>query len=100
MTNVITVIGEYIKPYQTTIIAVFTFIIFTLLAYYAYLKYYLPYMEKDKSSDVANQNNRQQIVNIYFFFVDWCPQCKTAKPEWTNFKIQYHDTDVNGYTIK
>ena len=100
MTNVITVIGEYIKPYQTIIIAVFTFIIFTLLAYYAYLKYYLPYMEKDKLSDVANQNNRQKIVNIYFFFVDWCPHCKTAKPEWTNFKIQYHDTDVNGYTIK
>ena len=100
MANVINVISEYLKPYQTMIIAVVTFIIFSLLAYYAYVNYYLPHMEKDKSSDVANQNNRIKIVNIYFFFVDWCPHCKTAKPEWTSFKIKYHDTEVNGYTIK
>jgi len=100
MANIISVLSEYIRPYQTALIAVFTFFIFCGLAYYAYINYYLPYQEKQKSADVANQQNRTKIANIFFFFVDWCPHCKTAKPEWNNFKIQYNDTEVNGYIIK
>jgi len=100
MANIINVIIDLLKPYQTTIIAFFSLIIFSLLAYYAYNNYYLPYQKKMKSADVANNPNRLKIVNIFFFFVDWCPHCKTAKPEWNNFKIQYNDREVNGYKIK
>jgi len=100
MPGVINVISNSLRPYQTVIIAVVAFIIFAALAYYVYLNYYLPSQEKEKSSDVANQPNRRKIANIYFFFVDWCPHCKTAKPEWNNFKLQYNNTDVNGYIVK
>ena len=100
MANVITVISEFVRPYQTAIISVIVFFIFIGLAYYAYINYYIPFKEREKGSDVANSQNRTKIANIYFFFVDWCPHCKTAKPEWNNFKIQYNDTEVNGYKIK
>lgn len=100
MANIINVIIENLRPYQTMILFVSTFIIFSLLAYYSYINYYLPYQKREKSSDVANQPNGKKIVNIYFFFVDWCPHCKTAKPEWNNFKIKNNNTDINGYTIK
>jgi thiol-disulfide isomerase/thioredoxin len=100
MANIINVIVEKLQPYQQTILIILTFIIFSGLAYYAYINYYLPYQEKLKASDIANNPNRIKIANIFFFFVDWCPHCKTAKPEWNNFKIQFNDKEVNGYTIK
>jgi len=100
MANIITVIGEKLKPYNTIIISCFIFVVFIALAYYAYKKYFLPRQEKNKMSDVANVNSRKRIANIFFFYVDWCPHCKTAKPEWNNFKINFDNSDINGYTIK
>ena len=35
-----------------------------------------------------------------FFHVDWCPHCKTALPEWENFKKQFNNKEVNGYITK
>jgi len=100
MANVITVISDFLRPYYNIILAVFIFFIFTALAYFSYYQYYLPYLENKKLSDMANANGRKKIVNIFFFFVDWCPHCKTAKPEWNNFKVQFNNTEKNGYLIK
>ena len=100
MANVITAISEFLIPYSNIIIAVLVFFIFVALAYFAYYKYYLPYLETKELSDMANTNGRKKIVNIFFFFVDWCPHCKTAKPEWNNFKLQYNNTEKDGYIIK
>ena len=33
------------------------------------------------------------------FYVDWCPHCKTAKPEWDKVKQQYNGKTINGTTI-
>ena len=38
-----------------------------------------------------------QTAELMFFFADWCPHCKTAKPIWQDLKAT-HKT-VNGYTI-
>jgi thiol-disulfide isomerase/thioredoxin len=100
MVNIVNAIGEKLKPYSNTIISVVVLIIFILVAYYVYKNYFLPYQEKNKMSDVANSNQRKKVANILFFFVDWCPHCKTAKPEWNNFKLQFNNIEVNGYTIK
>ena len=45
------------------------------------------------------------IVEIYFFWVDWCPcpHCKNVKPEWIAFTEEYDEesgNSKNGYTIK
>ena len=34
-----------------------------------------------------------------FFYTDWCPHCKTAKPEWENLKQEYQGKTINGYSI-
>jgi len=100
MANVITVLSDYLRPYANIILSVFVFFIFVALGFYAYNNYYVPYSEKQKLADMANANGRKKIANIYFFFVDWCPHCKTAKPEWNNFKLQYNNTERGGYIIK
>ena len=33
------------------------------------------------------------------FTVDWCPHCKTAKPEWEQLKAEYKDKKINGYKV-
>jgi len=100
MANVLTVISEALKPYANIIIVVFIFFIFVALGFYGYNKYYIPYAERQVLADTANANGRKKIANIYFFFVDWCPHCKTAKPEWNTFKLRHNNTEKGGYMIK
>ena len=38
-------------------------------------------------------------MDIYFFYTEWCPHCKTAKPIWADFKAQMGETKVNGATL-
>jgi thiol-disulfide isomerase/thioredoxin len=49
--------------------------------------------------DVANANNRKKVAEVYFFFAEWCPHCKNAKPEWVQFKEEYDKKVVNDYEI-
>jgi len=100
MSNVLTVLGEALKPYANIILAVIVFFIFVALGFYGYNKYYIPYSQKQTTADMANTSGRKKIVNIYFFYVDWCPHCKTAKPEWNTFKLRYNNTEKGGYMIK
>jgi thiol-disulfide isomerase/thioredoxin len=33
------------------------------------------------------------------FYVDWCPHCKTAKPDWDEVKTQFQNKTINGYKV-
>ena len=47
----------------------------------------------------ASSVSGQKEVKIILFYVDWCPHCKTAKPEWDAVKSKYNGTSKNGYQI-
>ena len=38
-------------------------------------------------------------AEIIFFYANWCPHCKAAKPQWQEIKEDYEGKDVNGYTL-
>ncbi len=38
-------------------------------------------------------------ADIYFFYTEWCPHCKTAKPIWADFKSQMAGKKVNGASL-
>lgn len=40
-----------------------------------------------------------KTAEIILFSVDWCPHCKTARPEWDAVKSEYDGKVINGYTI-
>lgn len=40
-----------------------------------------------------------EYVDMYFFYTEWCPHCKTAKPVWYDFKKQMDGKQVNGIKI-
>lgn len=37
---------------------------------------------------------------LLFFFANWCPHCKAAKPEWEKIKTEFDGKPVNGHTVK
>jgi thiol-disulfide isomerase/thioredoxin len=65
---------------------------------------YKQYIE-DKTVFKANRElvsvdaNSNKTATMMLFYVDWCPHCKTAKPEWENLKTEYEGKQINGYTI-
>jgi thiol-disulfide isomerase/thioredoxin len=38
-------------------------------------------------------------AELILFHVDWCPHCKTAKPEWETAKSTFDGKKINGYNV-
>jgi uncharacterized membrane protein len=97
------VLKKTLQPFYKYI-TIFTIIIVFLIISYLAIQYFKEnYLNKEGlKKDIANMNTRKenQIATVIFFHVDWCPHCKTAKPEWDTFKTQLNDKTINNYTIK
>jgi len=53
----------------------------------------------NKERDNNNESNEIKKAELILFYVDWCPHCKTAKPEWDEFKNEYNGKTINGYKL-
>ena len=51
----------------------------------------------NREGDTGADDNKS--AEMLFFYADWCPHCKTAKPIWDNLQIEYQNKTVNGYHI-
>ena len=85
--------------------AILLFIIaLIVIAYYIY-KSQLPKSTASnyRANTVAGSSNTStgngKEAELMLFYVDWCPHCKTAKPEWEQAKTEYEGKNVNGYTV-
>jgi thiol-disulfide isomerase/thioredoxin len=97
MSTIQEVISRIITPYKTMIISFIAFVLFAVFGYYMYTLYGSPVIEK-KNEDIYNATDPKE-ANIYFFYADWCPHCKKAKPVWEDFKNRYNGKTVNGYKL-
>ena len=89
----------------STIMYIVLVILLLLISYYFYnqwTKSKTAYNANRESgtidSDGSNNSNNKQ-AELMLFYVDWCPHCKTAKPEWENLKTTYENKTINGYSI-
>jgi len=46
----------------------------------------------------TNEDNKKE-ANLLFFYADWCPHCKVAKPEWEKLKKENEGVHINGYDL-
>jgi thiol-disulfide isomerase/thioredoxin len=75
-------------------------LLLVLFAYYTYKQY-----ADGKTTFHANRENipkdqnSNKTATLMLFYVDWCPHCKTAKPEWESLKADYDGKSMNGYTV-
>jgi len=98
MAGIIEVLGKFIRPYYYYIIIFVILIIFIIVGYYGFNR--IRNQQQNRFKDVANANRRNKETVIYFFHVDWCPHCKKALPEWSNFSGKYDGKSINGYLLK
>tara|TARA_Y100000389_G_scaffold166879_1_gene171807 strand:+ start:845 stop:1327 length:483 start_codon:yes stop_codon:yes gene_type:complete len=97
------VLKKTLQPFYKYITIFTIIIVFLIISYLAIQYFKANYLNKEGlKKDIANMNTRKenQIATVIFFHVDWCPHCKTAKPEWDTFKTQLNDKTINNYTIK
>jgi thiol-disulfide isomerase/thioredoxin len=79
-------------------------LLFLGISVYYYYKVVAP---KSSTSYYANSENRpndgagigSKNAELLLFSVDWCPHCKTAKPEWDSLKKDYQGKTINGYVV-
>jgi thiol-disulfide isomerase/thioredoxin len=62
------------------------------------------YLSSKVLYDSNRENNEKEqedtkIAHLMLFYVDWCPHCKTAKPEWNALKEEYDGKNINGYVV-
>jgi thiol-disulfide isomerase/thioredoxin len=56
------------------------------------------YVANNEFSQTGGANSIK-TADIYFFYTEWCPHCKTAKPVWADFKNQIGDKKINGVAL-
>lgn len=79
------------------VLMIFLAIFFIIIIYYIYTKYF----SKSFGKTIENMENQSgdKTAELMLFHVDWCPHCKTAKPEWDQVKAEYQNKSINGYNV-
>ncbi len=84
-----------------TTISLIVLVIIVLIIFILY--YFNVFSNSTKTSYKPNleggQGPSNKQVEIILFYTDWCPHCKTAKPEWEEIKSKYDGKVVNGYKV-
>jgi thiol-disulfide isomerase/thioredoxin len=105
--NVSAMTGGTIKPGSSNMMMTFTYVILAviliIIGYSIYVYYIKPTLKPNSmnTAEVYNEssNGNTNQAELILFYVDWCPHCKTAKPEWEKVKSQYNGKIINGYTV-
>jgi thiol-disulfide isomerase/thioredoxin len=87
---------------NTTLIIIAVVILFSVLAGYYYYYYVTPQSSakyKPNSEHLNENPNEGKSAELLFFFAEWCPHCKTAKPIWNDIRAQYENKTINGYRV-
>ena len=71
-----------------------------IIAYFSYTSYIKPIISEHKlNKEFVNVDNSEDILVMYFY-TEWCPYCKKAKPEWNKFESYVNNKNKNiDYTI-
>jgi len=86
---------------STTIMIIVAVIFFAVLTGVYYYYYIAPQMDAKykPNSEHVSAGSSSNTAELLFFFADWCPHCKTAKPIWDDLKSEYETKTINGYQI-
>lgn len=73
-----------------------------IIAYYSYTSYIKPMIGEHKlNKEFVNKNvDNSEDILVMYFYTEWCPYCKKAKPEWNKFESYVDNKNKSiDYTI-
>jgi thiol-disulfide isomerase/thioredoxin len=75
-------------------------IVLCILSYFIWEKYLSNSIKHDSNREHnEDKETADKIAHLMLFYADWCPHCKTAKPEWNSLKEEYDGKNINGYIV-
>jgi len=83
---------------RNLLIGVSVAVLFGVIGYIVYV-YSRPKLLTQINGDSDETQSSNADAELIFFFADWCPHCKKAKPHWEEVKQTYSGKVVNGYTL-
>lgn len=98
-------IMDKIKSFKftpTIIVGIVVSILCIIISIYCYKTYVAPSLKpayKANREPTGDGGDSGKQAELMFFYVDWCPHCKTAKPIWEELKAEYENKTINGYRI-
>jgi len=78
------------------------FIVLTIISALFYYFIISGNFDKTKSSDSVQPvsvSDGTDGAQITLFYATWCPACKSIKSGWDQFKTDYSNQKINGYTL-
>ena len=83
------------------LIILFLTICFLVAAIYTYKKFVSPRVNPTfvNNDEFEKGPVTEHAAELYFFYTNWCPHCKTAKPVWQALKKRMEGKRINGYEI-
>jgi len=87
---------------STNTILLIAGVLFLIAVGIFYYYYYVAPSLKPKyypNSEQGPVDRTGKTAELLFFYADWCPHCKAAKPIWNDIKSEYENKTINGYKV-
>ena len=86
---------------SNTLIMIGAVILFVIVAIFYYFYYVVPSsnIKYEPNSEPPKAGGSSNTAELLFFYADWCPHCKAAKPIWNDLKSEYENKTINGYQV-
>lgn len=86
---------------STTFMLIGGILLFIVVAVFYYYYYVVPSMNPkyEPNSEPPRGDSSSNKAELLFFYADWCPHCKAAKPIWNDLKVEYENKNINGYQV-
>jgi len=102
--NTMSKIKPSIDNTKLMVIYILALLIIIFVGYYIYIKYLSPkiaelYKPNNEKLPKWGNTTASNEAELLFFYANWCPYCKSAKPEWEKVKKEYENKTINGYKV-
>ncbi len=86
---------------RNIIITIVTIVLLTVVAMYAYKTYIKPMLAPVyvPNKEFVEEGVEGGEADFIFFYVNWCPHCKSAMPAWDSVKTRYNERKINNTTV-
>ena len=82
-----------------TLIILFVVILFISVCIYVYNSYVEPRLNPSYVANKEFVEDDTKEAELLFFYTDWCPYCKKAKPVWNELKEKYQNEPINNTKV-